>query len=463
MSPDRKLRVFLCHASQDKPVVRELYQKLAAEGWIDPWLDEEKLLPGQDWDMEIEKAVEAVDAVLVCLSNNSVTKEGYVQRELKFALDIALEKPEGTIFIVPLRLDDVQPPRRLRSWQYVDFFPNTHRKQVYRRLLESLTAKAKLLDVDFPEFNSKVSTNYSNQKHEKMDAISISVKDEHKTNTNKRQSSSIGNSVNRSRIIGFGIIGLGIIGLIFVCVACWLSKELIPILSLPTHTAIPSETPTPTITPTLSLTEVSNMLVVEILPTPFVMSSDSSGTSIILNNYFIDRRVVTNFMFAKFLNEIKDQLNMSFLSPSGFLYLKNGDSLGQLIYQMRGDGSDHIVWDDTKFNLIQDYENAPSVNVNWFGAKKYCEWKNRRLPTEAEWEYAVQTGQVDLIDGFREWTSTLYINAIIPYTTNDGREDPAVNGNRVIKDATPPYQRGDGDPEFTFSDNIGFRCALSEP
>ena len=51
----RKLRVFLCHSSQDttgvalrKPIVRELYQRLNAEGWIDPWLDEEKLLPNAD-------------------------------------------------------------------------------------------------------------------------------------------------------------------------------------------------------------------------------------------------------------------------------------------------------------------------------------------------------------------------------------------------------------------------------
>ena len=58
----------------------------SGEGWIDPWLDEEKLYPGQDWDLEIEKAVEAADAVIVFLSNNSVTKEGYVQRELRFVL-----------------------------------------------------------------------------------------------------------------------------------------------------------------------------------------------------------------------------------------------------------------------------------------------------------------------------------------------------------------------------------------
>jgi hypothetical protein len=54
---DRKLRVFPCHASQDKLIVRQLYQRLLAEDWIDPWLDEEKLFPGQDWDLEIEERV----------------------------------------------------------------------------------------------------------------------------------------------------------------------------------------------------------------------------------------------------------------------------------------------------------------------------------------------------------------------------------------------------------------------
>ncbi len=148
MTETRKLRVFLCHSSQDKPIVRELYQRLNAEGWIDPWLDEEKLLPGQDWDMEIEKAVEVADVVIVCLSRMSVNKEGYIQRELKFALDIALEKPEGTIFIIPLRLDDVQPPRRIRSWQYVDYFPIERKSWSYRRLLESLQLRKDLVGID---------------------------------------------------------------------------------------------------------------------------------------------------------------------------------------------------------------------------------------------------------------------------------------------------------------------------
>ena len=138
MTETRKLRVFLCHSSQDKPIVRELYQRLNAESWIDPWLDEEKLLPGQDWDMEIEKTVEAADAVIVCVSSKSVSKEGYVQRELKFVIDIALEKPEGTIFIIPVRLDNCQVPRRIKSWQYVDYFPVDRKKWAFDKLIGSL-------------------------------------------------------------------------------------------------------------------------------------------------------------------------------------------------------------------------------------------------------------------------------------------------------------------------------------
>jgi len=141
MPEPRKLRVFLCHASQDKPIVRDLYQRLLVEGWIDPWLDEEKLLPGQDWDLEIEKAVEVADVVIVCLSKQSVTKEGYVQKEIRKVLNIALEKPEETIFIVPLRLDDCELPRRLRTWHYVDYFPAERQDQAYQRLWQALNVR----------------------------------------------------------------------------------------------------------------------------------------------------------------------------------------------------------------------------------------------------------------------------------------------------------------------------------
>jgi DNA-binding NarL/FixJ family response regulator len=142
---DRKLRVFLCHASQDKSIVRELYQRLLAEGWIDPWLDEEKILPGQTWELEIEKAVEAADAVIVCISSSSVGKEGYIQKEIRKVLDVSEQKPEGTIFVIPLRLDDCQPPERLKNVQYADYFPDRQRERTVQRILSSLKIRINAL------------------------------------------------------------------------------------------------------------------------------------------------------------------------------------------------------------------------------------------------------------------------------------------------------------------------------
>ncbi|MBL8103557.1 MAG: SUMF1/EgtB/PvdO family nonheme iron enzyme, partial [Anaerolineales bacterium] len=143
---NRPLRVFLCHSSADKPAVRELYQKLRSEPWIQPWLDEEELFPGMDWNMEIEKAIEATDVILVCLSNNSITKEGYVQREIRIALDYADYKPEGTLFIIPVRLEECTPPKRLARWQYADYFEN-QRDRGFERLLISLRKRAESLEI----------------------------------------------------------------------------------------------------------------------------------------------------------------------------------------------------------------------------------------------------------------------------------------------------------------------------
>lgn len=127
------LRIFLCHSSGDKPEVRNLYQRLSSDGF-DPWLDEEKLLPGQKWEREIPKAVQTSDVVIVCLSHKAITKAGYVQKEIKFALDKAEEQPEDTISLIPLKLEECDVPERLQSWHWVNLFE----EKGYERLMSSL-------------------------------------------------------------------------------------------------------------------------------------------------------------------------------------------------------------------------------------------------------------------------------------------------------------------------------------
>lgn len=141
----RQIKVFLCHSSNDKTTVRKLYQRLFSRSSIDVWLDEARLLPGENWNHEITKAVKDSDIVIVCLSKNSVSKEGYIQREIKLALDIADEKPEGTIFIVPLKLEECEVPDRLSNWQWVNYYEDGS----FNLLIKSLRKRAETLGITF--------------------------------------------------------------------------------------------------------------------------------------------------------------------------------------------------------------------------------------------------------------------------------------------------------------------------
>jgi len=141
--PKRPLKVFLCHTSADKPSVRDLYNRLTADG-VDAWLDAENLIAGQNWRVEIPKAIRESDVVIVCLSEKSINKEGYVQKEIKFALDVADEKPEETIFIVPVRLGECVVPDRLNMYHWVDLF----RENGYEKLKKALILRSEQLGAD---------------------------------------------------------------------------------------------------------------------------------------------------------------------------------------------------------------------------------------------------------------------------------------------------------------------------
>lgn len=133
----RPLNVFLCHAHEDEAVVRRLYQRLVRSG-VNAWLDKEKLLPGQDWRMEIANAVSKSDVVIVCLSKR-FNQPGFRQKEVRLALDTADLQPEGKIFIIPARLEECENLKRLESWHWVNLFE----KDGYEKLMRALNARAR--------------------------------------------------------------------------------------------------------------------------------------------------------------------------------------------------------------------------------------------------------------------------------------------------------------------------------
>lgn len=146
----RPLKVFLCHASTDKPKVRELYRYLKRRG-INPWFDEEHLVGGQDWQVEIPKALATSDAIIICLTKNSVDKEGYIQKEIKFALDKALEMPEGRIFLIPVKFEECEVPFSLSRYQWVDLTVESG----YAKMMKALKFRASQLERSTVEVTKK--------------------------------------------------------------------------------------------------------------------------------------------------------------------------------------------------------------------------------------------------------------------------------------------------------------------
>jgi hypothetical protein len=116
-------QVFVAYAAEDLDLARRLCESLAAAG-CSPWLDKDKLLPGQDWPRAIQQAIEISDAFVACFSARSISKRGQFQNELKYALEFARRLPLEAIFLIPVRFDRCAvPPTISDKVHYVDMFP----------------------------------------------------------------------------------------------------------------------------------------------------------------------------------------------------------------------------------------------------------------------------------------------------------------------------------------------------
>ncbi|HEY5030514.1 MAG TPA: TIR domain-containing protein [Candidatus Angelobacter sp.] len=126
-------KIFLSYASEDFPQVKPVYDELKQQG-LCPWLDRENLLPGVDWDREIVREIKQSHFVLFFLSNRSLNKRGYVQKELRTALRAFEEIPSGQTYLIPVRLEECTVPVELSKYQFADLF----RDGEFDKLLKSI-------------------------------------------------------------------------------------------------------------------------------------------------------------------------------------------------------------------------------------------------------------------------------------------------------------------------------------
>jgi len=120
---NKELTCFLSCAREDIDSARNLHRDLRASGVI-IWFDESSLRHGKKWESAIRSGVRQSRYFIALLSSSSVSKKGFVQREIRAALDILDENPDDDIYLIPVRLDDCQPDHdRLQELNWVDLFP----------------------------------------------------------------------------------------------------------------------------------------------------------------------------------------------------------------------------------------------------------------------------------------------------------------------------------------------------
>jgi len=132
-----KPKVFICHASEDEMVARELYRKLNDKGY-EPWLNVLTLSLEQGWNLEIQKTVRKCHSVIVCLSKRSVNNNDYIEKEIQPILEIGRNRLKDIIFVIPLKLEDCQVPEMLKMWHWI----NAHGEGGDEKLFRSLELRA---------------------------------------------------------------------------------------------------------------------------------------------------------------------------------------------------------------------------------------------------------------------------------------------------------------------------------
>ncbi len=487
--PSRPLRVFLSHAKSDADHVAGLAAALHQEK-VKVRPDKKNSEPGENWQEKISRDVQRSDAVIVCLTKDSVAKNGTLHPEIELALEKA---HEHSLFIIPARLHECKIPQELSTIkQVVDLFE----EDGYLKLHSLLTARAKQINAALPSTGAfYIPPKLGAWEPEPVKYVPL--------------------------VAIFVAVILGVLFLLYSSFQPGMmqakpTQEISAtdtiVATEPGASAIPPDKP--------KITAIQGSTI------------DQTGTEMVLvpsGEFTMGYKAEEVLEECKIYSDNCSPGQFSFVEPAGTVFLTSyyidKYEVMNSAYQKCVDAKVCQLPQKTSSNTRAEYygttkyDSYPVIYVDWNMAKTYCEWRDARLPTEAEWEKAargingflfpwgnefggvranfcdkncpVGSADINLVDSYPdtapvtglpngksmykvynlagnvwEWVSSLYKG--YPYDPNDGREDLQASGVRVVRGGSwrddinrlLSITRNGYDPSVA-NDSIGFRCAKS--
>ena len=111
--------VFIAYSHLDRDHARSVYRVIEGAGYR-MWLDEQDLVSGQLWHSEVDSAISRTDVLVLLLPSRTDLLRGFVGKEIEAGTKLAAQS--GGPLLVPVRLDQMEPPKLLREVQWVNYF-----------------------------------------------------------------------------------------------------------------------------------------------------------------------------------------------------------------------------------------------------------------------------------------------------------------------------------------------------